>query len=84
MSTIPEFDVDIFSDEVLQDPFPTYARMRELGGPVVRLTVNGVLAVARYAEVRAVFDGPHSIHIRQRCRLQQSVQRGPSTQRHRV
>ncbi|SEH58158.1 Cytochrome P450 [Mycolicibacterium rutilum] len=53
MSTIPEFDVDIFSDEVLQDPFPTYARMRELG-PVVRLTVNGVLAVARYAEVRAV------------------------------
>lgn len=53
MSTIPEFDVDIFSDEVLRDPFPTYARMRELG-PVVRLTANGVLAVARYAEVRAV------------------------------
>ncbi len=22
MSTIPEFDVDIFSDEVLRDPFP--------------------------------------------------------------
>lgn len=51
--TIPDFDVDIFSDEVLRNPYPTYARMRELG-PVVRLTAQGVLAVSRYADVRTV------------------------------
>ncbi|QIV79981.1 cytochrome P450 [Mycolicibacterium frederiksbergense] len=57
MSTIPEFDVDIFSDEVLHDPYPTYAQMRELG-PVIRLTTYGVLAVTRYADVRTVLMDP--------------------------
>ncbi|WP_009478467.1 cytochrome P450 [Rhodococcus sp. JVH1] len=52
-TTIPDFETDIFSEEVLQDPYPTYARMRELG-PVVRLAAQGVLAVTRYADVRTI------------------------------
>lgn len=53
LNTIPGFDVDIFSEEVLRDPYPTYAQMRALA-PVVRLTAQGVLAVTRYADVREV------------------------------
>ncbi|MBS1695935.1 MAG: cytochrome P450 [Actinobacteria bacterium] len=53
MHSIPDFDVDIFADDVLLDPYPTYARMRELG-PVVRVTAHGFLAVSRYADVRSV------------------------------
>lgn len=52
-STIPDFDVDIFSDDVLRNPYLTYAQMRDLG-PVVRLTAHGVLAVTRYADVRTI------------------------------
>lgn len=55
--TIPECDVDLFDDEVLRDPYPTYAEMRGLG-PVVRMTAHGFLAVARYADVRAVLNDP--------------------------
>jgi cytochrome P450 len=51
--TIPECDVDLFDDEVLRDPYPAYAELRRLG-PVVRLSRHGILAVARYADVRAV------------------------------
>ncbi|MET0456922.1 MAG: cytochrome P450 [Mycobacterium sp.] len=53
MPSIPDFDIDIFADDVLLDPYPTYARMRELA-PVVRVTAHGFLAVSRYADVRAV------------------------------
>lgn len=55
--TIPEVDVDLFDDAVLDDPYPTYARLRRLG-PVVRLTAHGFLAVARFADVRAVLNDP--------------------------
>jgi cytochrome P450 len=53
--TIPECDVDLFDDEVLRDPYPTYAQLRSMG-PVVRLPEHGFLAVARYADVRAVLN----------------------------
>lgn len=55
--TIPECDVDLFDDEVLRDPYPTYALLRHMG-PVVRLPRHGFLAVARYADVRAVLNDP--------------------------
>lgn len=51
--TVPECDVDLFAEEVLRDPYPTYARMRATG-PVVRVPRYDFLAVSRYAEVRAV------------------------------
>ncbi|MEQ3549845.1 cytochrome P450 [Pseudonocardia nematodicida] len=52
-SAAPEIDVDLFSEDVLADPYPVYARIRELG-PVVRLARHDVLAVGRYAEARTV------------------------------
>jgi cytochrome P450 len=48
-------DVDLFADEVLADPYPTYARLRSLG-PVVWLPKHGFYAVVRYAEARAVLN----------------------------
>jgi cytochrome P450 len=53
--TIPDCDVDLFDDAVLRDPYPAYAELRRLG-PVVRMTRHGFLAVARYADVRAVLN----------------------------
>lgn len=51
--SIPESDVDLFSDDFLADPYPQYARMRAQG-PVVRMLKHGVLAVTTYAAAREV------------------------------
>ena len=51
--TLPESDIDPFSREFFEDPFPAHAALRD-AGPVVALSRYGVLAVARYAEVHAV------------------------------
>lgn len=51
---IPDLDVDPFSVELLLDPHPYYARLRE-AGPVVHFPEYNILAVGRYAETRAVF-----------------------------
>jgi len=51
-TSVPTVDVDPFSHEVLADPLPMQADLRE-AGPVVWLPRYGVYAVARYAEVRA-------------------------------
>src|SRR4051794_2233757 len=48
----PAADLDLFADEVLLDPYPAYARLRELGS-VVHLPVNDVYALTRYDVVRA-------------------------------
>lgn len=47
----PTSDVDLFSDDVLVDPYPTYAQLRELGG-VVHLPANDVYALTRYDVIR--------------------------------
>lgn len=44
-------DVDLFADEVLIDPYPAYARLRELGA-VVHLPANDVYALTRYDVIR--------------------------------
>jgi cytochrome P450 len=44
-------DVDLFADEVLVDPYPAYARLRELGG-AVHLPANDVYALTRYDVIR--------------------------------
>ncbi|MGW4025753.1 cytochrome P450 [Streptomyces sp. NPDC005009] len=51
MSTPPTFDVDLFADEVLLDPYPVYAELRERG-PVVHLPHNDVYALTRYDVIR--------------------------------
>ena len=52
---IPESDIDPFSEAFFEDPFPAHEALRE-AGPVVRLSRYGVLACARYAEVKAILD----------------------------
>ncbi|MGX1541249.1 cytochrome P450 [Streptomyces adustus] len=52
MSTPPTSDVDLFADDVLLDPHPVHAELRELG-PVVHLPKNDVYALTRYDAIRA-------------------------------
>lgn len=47
----PVFDVDLFSTEVLQNPYPAYEKMRELG-EVVYLEPYRVWVLTRYDVVR--------------------------------
>jgi cytochrome P450/ferredoxin-NADP reductase len=55
--TIPTLDIDFYSDAVILDPHPVYAKMRELG-PVVYLPQNDLYALPRYEEVSAVLRQP--------------------------
>ncbi len=50
--TAPVSDIDLFSDDALIDPYPSYARLRD-AGPVVRLAKLDVWALPRYEQVRA-------------------------------
>src|SRR3712207_7186830 len=52
---IPTSGIDPFSESFFEDPFPVHEALRE-AGPVVRLSRYGVLACARYAEVKAILD----------------------------
>lgn len=49
----PELDVDLWSDEILTDPYPTYARLRDMG-PVLYDRPHDAYVLPRYDEVRAV------------------------------
>jgi cytochrome P450 len=51
----PSLDTDPFSDDFLTMPYPHHARMRD-AGPVVWLERYGIWAMARHAEVKAVFN----------------------------
>ncbi|MGW5567974.1 cytochrome P450 [Streptomyces tendae] len=50
-TTPPTSAVDLFADEVVLDPYPVYAELRERG-PVVHLPENDVYALTRYDVVR--------------------------------
>lgn len=52
---IPESSIDPFCAAYFSDPYPAQHALRE-AGPVVRLSRYGVLAAARYAEVKAMLD----------------------------
>lgn len=54
MSTsVPTSDLDLYSDDVLAEPYPHYRRLREAGS-VVWLERYNVWAITRYDAVRAV------------------------------
>ena len=58
MATSPvTSDIDLFADEVLTDPQPTYAALRELGS-VVYLPANDVYALTRYDDIRNALGDP--------------------------
>lgn len=54
---MPSSDIDLFSDEVLADPYPAYDELRNLG-PVVRLTAYDAWVLPRYEQVRAALADP--------------------------
>lgn len=56
---LPTFDDDLFSDDALREPYENYRALRD-AGPVVWLSAHEVYAVARYEDVRAVLDDPHT------------------------
>jgi len=58
-TAIPGLDIDPFSIEFFDDPFPHHERLRE-AGPLVRLDKWNVHGVARYAEVHAVLNDPQT------------------------
>jgi len=51
VTEVPSFDEDLFTDSVIQNPWPVYKRMRELG-PVVWLSAHGNYALPRHREVQ--------------------------------
>jgi cytochrome P450 len=53
MQGAPVYDVDIYSDEVIAEPYGHYLAIRD-AGPAVWLPINGLWAVGRFADVRAV------------------------------
>jgi cytochrome P450 len=52
---IPSYEHDIFTDEVLLDPYEHYRALRELG-PVVWLEAHQMYVLPRYAELRAALN----------------------------
>jgi cytochrome P450 len=57
MTAAPSYPHDLFTDQVLGDPYEHYRALRDLG-PVVWLDAHQMYAVARYAEARAVLGDP--------------------------
>lgn len=51
VSTPPESDIDLFCDEVLDDPYPAYRELRHLG-PAIWMRPLEMFAVSRFADVR--------------------------------
>ena len=49
---MPATDLDLWSDEVLADPYPAYRQLRDIG-PVVWLNRYGMAAFPRFDEVRS-------------------------------
>src|ERR1700712_4104991 len=74
---LPSSDIDLFCDDALDDPYDRYTALRDLG-PVVHLERLDLLAVSRYAEVRAVLDDPTTFCSGQGVALNDTVNRlGP-------
>ncbi|NMH93449.1 cytochrome P450, partial [Pseudonocardia bannensis] len=56
---VPAGDLDPFSREFLDDPYPAHAALRD-AGPVVRLERYGIWASARHAQVRSALLDPEA------------------------
>ncbi len=55
LAGVPASDLDPFCDAFLTDPYPGHEELRE-AGPVVELTRYGIVAMARYDDVRAALN----------------------------
>ena len=59
MTAPTESDIDIWADEILLDPYPTYAELREQAG-VVHLPKNDVYVLTRYDVIRDALGDPET------------------------
>ncbi len=55
LSGIPSFDVDMYTDDQLRDPYAVYDMLRE-AGPVVYLTRHQCFGFPRYTQVREALE----------------------------
>jgi len=55
----PTAPVDLFADDILVDPYPTYAALRDTGA-VVHLPDNDVYALTRYDAIRDALGDPET------------------------
>ena len=53
MSSAPKSDIDLFDNAAIENPYPLYAQLRDLG-PAVWLTRHEVWCVPRYKDVKTV------------------------------
>ena len=68
----PHYDEDLWSDEVILDPYPHYARLRALG-PAVWLTQNQAWVLPRYDSLRAALLDPGVFSSASGCMLNQPM-----------
>ncbi|WAP50719.1 hypothetical protein OL239_11860 [Arthrobacter sp. ATA002] len=59
MAVPTESNIDIWADDVLVNPYPTYAALREQAG-VVHLPENGIYVLTRYDVIRDVLGDPEA------------------------
>jgi len=71
----PAFDRDFWSDEVILDPYPVYAELRELG-PAVWLKVNGCWALTHYDAVREALLDPATFSSASGCMMNAPMNEG--------
>ncbi|QYB00107.1 cytochrome P450 (plasmid) [Rhodococcus sp. USK10] len=57
--SLPNSDIDPFSDEALADPYPYFQQLRDLG-PLVELTQHNVVALSRHAQVVDALTDSHT------------------------
>ncbi len=66
----PDSDIDLYTDETLLDPYPSYRQLRDAGA-VVRLNRYGMYALARYKDVKEsmrnwqLFSSAHGVMMNQ-------------------
>ncbi|WP_199796543.1 cytochrome P450 [Pseudonocardia dioxanivorans] len=53
--TVPDSDIDLFTDEALTDPYPLFTALRGVG-PVVRLPKYAFAVLTRYEDVRRALE----------------------------
>ena len=60
MATTPATaEIDLFADDILIDPYPAFAALRDLGA-VVHLPANDVYALTRYDAIRDALGDPET------------------------
>ena len=62
----PISDFDPYAEDALDNPYPHYEVLRELG-PIVHLQRYGVYAIARHAEIDAVLRDHGAATVRRRA-----------------